>query len=298
MQDSSILNILNDQLYAMMSVIPALAKAIAVLVVGWILASLVSSLIKRLLSAIGIDKLAQKLMEIDIFRKSSISIVPSKIISGFVYYFILIIFSMVAVEAIGLPMLSELMQDLVNYLPNVVTACVLLLLGILLSDALRKLIYTTCSSLGISSGGLIANIVFYFILINVVLIALRQAKLQTAFMEDNISTLLAGVAGAFAIGYGLASKNIMSSLLSSFYSRGRVKIGDEITINGVRGEVINLSNNDLILRAEDSEFVVPFSMVSKLGVEIHSRRANGPALPPNKGKGPTGGGNGRTLKKG
>ncbi|MEM6772898.1 MAG: hypothetical protein AAF597_20130, partial [Bacteroidota bacterium] len=153
---------------------------------------------------------------------------------------------------------------------------------VFVADAIKKLIASTCASLGIASGNLIANIVFYFILLNIILIALRQAKMQTEFMEDNISIILAGVAGAFAIGYGFASRDIMSSLLASFYSRGRVKVGDEITVSGMRGEVIVINNNDLILRAEDSEYVVPFSLVTKEGVEIHSRRASGPALPPNR----------------
>jgi hypothetical protein len=75
----------------------------------------------------------------------------------------------------------------------------------------------------------------------------------------------------------------MSSLLASFYSRGRVKVGDEVTVAGMRGEIVTLNNNDLILRAEDSEYVIPFSLVTKGGVEIHSRRETGPALPPNRG---------------
>ncbi|MEO0732823.1 MAG: hypothetical protein AAFZ52_08315, partial [Bacteroidota bacterium] len=173
--------------------------------------------------------------------------------------------------------------DLVNYIPNALKDFVLLLIGLLIADTVKKIISSACKSLGISSGNLIANVIFYFILLNVLLISLRQAQLQTAFMEDNISIILAGAAGAFAIGYGLASRHLMGSLLAGFYNRGRVKVGDEITIDGMRGEVVVINNNDLILRAEDSEFIVPFSKMTEVGVEIHSRRDVGPALPPHEG---------------
>lgn len=279
---TSIIDALKNQGYAMLEVIPALIKAGAIMLVGWLIAKLLAAAIRRLLSAIGADKLAEKLMQIDFFRKSKIKLVPSKVISGVIYYFIVIIFAMASIEAIGLQMLSELLQDFIAYIPNGITAFALLLLGIFLADAIKRLIVTTCKTLGIASGNLIANVIFYFILLNVILIALRQAKLQTEFMEENISIILAGVAGAFAIGYGFASRDIMSSLLASFYSRGRIKVGDEVTVNGMRGEIVTINNNDLILRAEDSEYVVPFSLVSKGGVEVHSRREVGPALPPNR----------------
>lgn len=279
----SILDALANQGYAMLDVIPALIKAAVIMLVGWLLAKLIASLIKRLLGAVGVDRLAEKLMEIDLFKESNINLVPSKIISGIIYYFISIVFAMAAVEAMGLQMISNLLQDFITYIPNGITACIILILGIFIADAVKKLLVTTCRSLGISSGNLIANIVFYFILMNIVLIALRQAQLQTKFMEDNLSIILAGVAGAFAIGYGLASRDIMSSLLASFYNRGKIKVGDEITVEGMRGEVVTINNNDLILRAEDSEFIVPYSKVTKSGIEIHSRRSVGPALPPNQG---------------
>lgn len=279
---TTILDALQNQGYAMLEVIPALIKAGAIMLVGWLLAKLLATLFKRLLSVIGADKLAEKLMQVDFFRESKINIVPSKLISGIIYYFIVIVFAMAAVEAMGLRMLSQLLQDFIAYIPNGITAFAILLVGIFVADAIKKLIATTCKTLGITSGNLIANVIFYFILLNIILISLRQAKLQTEFMEENISIILAGVAGAFAIGYGFASRDIMSSLLASFYSRGRLKVGDEVTVSGMRGEVVTINNNDLILRAEDSEFVVPFSLVTKDGVEVHSRREVGPALPPNR----------------
>lgn len=276
------LGALYNQLEAMLAVVPALLKAGIILLIGWLLAMIAGKFIKRSLEAVGVDRLAEKLMEVDFFQQSKINLVPSKIISKIVYYFILIVFVMAAVEAMGLGVISQLLQDFIAYIPNGLTAFGLLVLGIFVADAVKKLLVSACRSLGISSGNLIANVVFYFLLLNILLIALRQAQLQTKFMEDNISIMLAGVAGAFAIGYGLASRDIMSNLLASFYNKGKIKVGDEVSIGEMRGEVVSINNNDIVLRAEESEFIVPFKMVTSAGVEIHSRREVGPALPPNR----------------
>ena len=281
----SIYNALQAQALQLLAVIPALIKGLVILVIGVILAKLIRRLIKTGLGAIGVDRLADRLMSIEMFQNSKFDLVPSTIVASTTYYFILIIFSMAAVEAMGLKIISDLLKDLIEYIPNGVTAFLVLVLGIFLADAVKKVVVATCRSLGIASGNFLANIVFYFIMLNVILIALRQAKLQTEFMEDNIGIILAGVAGAFAIGYGLASKEIMTSLLAGFYSRDKFHIGDEVTIDGKRGEVITINNNNVILRAmdEESEYVVPYSKVLLGGVQIHTRRDKGPALPPHAG---------------
>lgn len=275
-----------DALYAqaavLLAVIPAILKALVIILVGYILAKIVRNLLKRLLEAVGIDKLADRLTSIDLFANSNFTIVPSAIISSAAYYFINIIFIMAAVEAMGLRIISDLLNDLITYIPNGVTALVVLVFGIILADAVKKIIYETCRSLGIAAGNLIANVIFYFILLNIVLIALRQAQLQTEFMEENITVILAGVAGAFAIGYGLAARHVMGSLLASFYNRGRLNIGDEVSIDGMRGEIVTMNNSDLVLRSEESEFIIPFKNLTSRSVEVHSRREQGPALPPNQ----------------
>lgn len=280
----SILNALREQGILMLNVIPALIKGVVILIIGYILAKVLYRIILKFLGAIGVDKLADRLMSIEMFEKSNFNLIPSRIVAGSIYYFVLIVFAMAAVEAMGLKIISDLLKDLIEYIPNGVTAFIILIFGIFLADAIKKLVYTTCQALGVSSGTLIANIVFYFVLLNMVLISLRQAKLQTKFMEDNLSIILAGIAGAFAIGYGLASRHTVSSLLASFYHRDKFHVGDEVTIGGKRGEVITINNNMVILRSlnEDSEFAIPYSKVATEGVEIHTRRDKGPALPPHE----------------
>ncbi len=280
----SAFDILRLQAYQVLTALPALLKAAAIFAIGYVLAKVFYQLVRRLTAASGLDRLTEHLLHIDLFRKAKLRVLPSRLIAAIVYYFILIVFTMSAVHALGMDMLSEMMAHLVAYLPNAIIAFIVLIGGIFLADFVKKLVLTACRSLGIASGNLIANAIFYFILLNIVLIALSQAQLQTDFMETNISIILAGIAGAFAIGYGMASRHIMSNILSSFYNRNQIRVGDEVSIDGKRGEVIQLNNVSITLQAEDSEYTIPFSKLSSDGFEMHSRRSERPALPPNLGR--------------
>lgn len=277
-----VLEILKLQLINLLNVLPALIKAVVIFGVGYILAKLLRKAIKKGVEVVGLDRLADRINEVELFQKSGLSFKLSSVLSSIVYYFVLLVFAMTAVEALGMSMISQLLVDFINYVPQAITAFAILLLGLFAADFLKKIVLATCRSLNISAGNLIGNVVFYFIFLNVVLIALRQASLQTDFMEINISIILAGVAGAFAIGYGLASRDIMSNLLASFYNRGRLEVGDVITIGGHRGQIIQMNTNNITLKNDETEVIVPYHKLTTDGLEIHSRRERTNTLPPNR----------------
>ncbi len=266
-----LLSVLRIQLAGLLAVIPNLIQAIAIFLVGWILASVVAKLTKSLLKTIGADRLADRLNEIDLIERSRIRLVPSRLFSRILYYIILFIFLMAAVNALGMESVSLLMADIINYLPKALSAFLVLIFGLIICDFIKRLVLTTSESLGIPASRLIANAVFYFLFLNVIMITLKQADLQTEFMENNISIILGGVIAAFAIGYGLASRDLMANLLSSFYNRDRIRIGDEITIEGVRGRIVEMDNISMTLQTEDARIIVPLSKLTTHHVAVHRR---------------------------
>lgn len=270
---TGILDTITEQLLTMAAIIPSLLTALAVFVVGLLLAKTLRKLIGKLLAKSGIDRLADRLNEIDLVASTSVELKPSVLISSIVYYIILFVFIMASVDVLGMAAISQLMTDMINYLPKAISAFFVFLVGILFCDLIKKLVQAACESLGIASARLLANVVFYFLFLNVALITLKQAELQTTFMEQNISIVLGGVILAFSIGYGLASRPLMSNMLSAFYNRERFQMDDELTVEGQRGRVIGMDNTTLTLRVEEGEVIIPLSKLSKDKYIIH-RRAN------------------------
>lgn len=257
----------------LIDVLPTFFTALAVFLVGYIIAKSVRKILSTVLAKAGIDKLADKLRDVDLVAKTNVEIKPSAFLSGIVYYLVLFVFVMAAVEMLGMQAISDLLNDFINYLPKAVSALFVFVLGILLSDLVKKTIQTLCESLGIPSAKLLANIVFYFLFINVALVTMKQAELQTDFMENNISIILGGIILAFSIGYGLASKSLMSNMLSSYYNKNRFQLDDEVTVDGHRGRVIGMDSTTLTLRVADGEMIVPLSKLSTERYTIHRKNS-------------------------
>jgi len=270
MDDS--LELLKELLHNFLAVVPNLAGALAIFIIGLIVSRIVARLLRKFLAAIGADRLAERLNQIDIVYKSNIKFVPSVLLSKILYYFLLFVFVIAATDILNMPIISNLMGDILNYIPVLVSALFVLVIGLLASDVLKNIVKTACESLAIPAAGLIANVVFYFVFINVAMIALSQAQIDTDFIQDNLSIILGGIVLAFSIGYGFASRHIVANFLASFYNRGRVQVGDVIEIDGLQGEVTALENGRLILTVDGNQVLLPLSRLSTERVTILKKK--------------------------
>jgi small-conductance mechanosensitive channel len=251
--------------------LPRFVGALLVLLFGWLLAKFISKLIRRVLSSTGIDKLADKLNEIDFIERSNFKIVFSNVLAKVVYYILLLIFLIAATDLLGMPAVSALVTDIINYVPNLLTAGIVLIIGILFADFIKGIVQTACTSLGIPSAKMIAAFVFYFIFLAVVMSALGQAQINTDFIRNNLTVIIGGGVLAFALGYGFASRDMMANFIASFYSKRKVNLGDVIRIEEHEGEIIDIDNAAITLQAKDRMIIIPLSKLTSENLEILHR---------------------------
>ncbi|MFT5167281.1 MAG: hypothetical protein ACI8P3_002518 [Saprospiraceae bacterium] len=251
------------------SVSPRILGAIVIFIVGYVIAKFLAYIIKRILGSIGIDKLAAKLNEIEFIEKSSIKIIPSVVFSKIVYYTLLLIFTILASEYLAIDAITGLVRDILAYIPNLIAALLVLIIGLLIAQFIQNILVTTLKSLGVPSAKFVGVFVFYFIFLMAVITALAQVGIDTDFISNNLSIIIGGCVFAFALGYGLASKDMMANFLASFYSKEKVKIGDILSVANVKGEVIKIDSASITLLTKNSNVVIPLSKLTSETFEIH-----------------------------
>jgi hypothetical protein len=242
--------------------------AFVIFIIGLLIAKMISKSIEKILKKANVDIVTEKLNEIDLIAKSPIELKASGIIGKVVYYFLLIFVAMISAEILDMAVVSALISDIIRFFPNLVVAIIMIIIGLIFSDAIRKIVLTTCQSLAIPAAKIISSFIFYFLLISIFISALSQAGIQTDFLARNLSILIGGAVFAFAIGYGLASKETVSNFLSSSYSNNLIKIGDFIKIGDSKGRVINITKSSVTIESETSKIVVPMHKLSKENIEI------------------------------
>lgn len=241
--------------------------AIIVLIIGILIAKLIRKLIQKGLEKASIDKLADKLNEIDMIKKMG-ELKFSSLIPTILYYYILLMFINISTTLLGVKALSDMIASVMILIPKLIVAAIMTFVGIMIADALKNAVVNICKSLKIESGKLLGSVVFSFFLIIVIIAALKQSGIETSLLESSFNLIIGGTIFAFAVGYGMASRDVLSNILSSFYSKNKFKEGQTIAIDGVKGDIISMDITSLTLSTGESQTVFPLSVLQNKKVEI------------------------------
>ncbi len=250
------------------SFVPKLIGAVVVLGIGTLVARIVSALVGRVLKQAGFNRLGDKLNEIDVIRQLQTEIKLSEIVAKVLYYFILLVFITAATETLGVAAITGMVTSLVNFIPKLIAAAIMLQVGVLVADVLKKGVISLCASFNIASGRLLGTVVFAFFLLITIISALGQAGINTELLESSFNLLIGGVIFAFAVGYGLASRDVMANLLSSFYTKNKFKEGQRIRVEGISGQIVSVDSTTLTLKTGDSITTIPMQLLQTKTVEF------------------------------
>jgi hypothetical protein len=263
-----IVKIVEEVFLRFASAAPNVIGAIVVLLVGWLVAKVVSKALSKLLAAIKIDRYADKINETEFATKSGLRLHISQFLAKLVYWVLMLVFIMMATEVLGMEIISNMVGDLIAYLPRLLSALVLFILGIYLAEFIKNIVLAACTALGIPSAKIIATFIFYLVFLTLTISAMAQASIDTALITSNLTVILGGVILAFAIGYGFASRDTMANFIASFYSKSKVKVGDVISIDGSKGRVVAMDSASITLQTETKLIIVPLKKLTSETVEI------------------------------
>src|SRR5436305_580090 len=196
----AVLTSLANALNLVFTFIPKLLGFLVILIVGLIVASLVSKLVTSLLRRLGFDNLANRIGLTRLQQRMNVTLDPAGVLGKIVYWFILLIFLIPATDSLGLPAVSNILNELVAYIPNVFVAILVLFLGTLAATFVADLVRGATASTNIGNPNVFAAIARWAIIGFASLIALEQLQIAPALINE----LFAAVVGAAAIAFGLA----------------------------------------------------------------------------------------------
>ena len=165
--------------------IPSLLIAIIVILIAWLLARLISGGFEKVLKTIKFDQLAEKIKLTSFLEQAGIRMTPSAIIGRFIYWVFVLLIIASAAETLNWTAVSYQIQQFLNYLPNLVTAILVFIVGAYLASLVRDFVRSSASSLGISTGRILSSVIYYVLFIMVVLTAMEQAKIDTKILSAN-----------------------------------------------------------------------------------------------------------------
>src|SRR2546421_8558895 len=203
----SVLTSLANALNLVLSFIPKLLGFLIILIVGLIIASLVSKAVTLLLRRVGFDNLANRIGLTRFEERMGVKLDPAGVLGKVVYWFIFLIFLIPATDSLGLPAVSNILNSLVAYIPNVFVAILILFLGTLAATFASDLVRGATASVNVGNPNLFANIARYAIIGFAVIMALEQLQITPALLNILFTAIVGSAAIAFGLAFGLGGQD-------------------------------------------------------------------------------------------
>ena len=197
----AILSPFETLLVSFLSILPQLVAAIILLIIGYFISALVGYIVSKLLVKLGLDKKIEQAKLSDAIGHIELSGLSGTIVKWYLFIWFII----QAAAIINLENLSSLLNSFVMWLPDLILAVILLIVGLIVADiVVNKLTKTKIKSVRFVS--IVTRVIILFF---VLVIALKQIGLYVALAENTFLILLAGVCLAFVIAIGIGFGNAL-----------------------------------------------------------------------------------------
>ena len=200
---------------------PSILGALIILLVGALIAKGVEQLLVNVLKRINLDKIADQIQLSSVLARGGIRHKLSQLIGALTYWVIMLAFIMAGLNALNLPVAAELVEKVVLFLPRVVEALFILILGVFAAAFLSTTVREAANNAGVLQSQLLGQFVQTSIVIVTIVEALKQVGIQ--FIDQVVLLFFASVSLAAGIAFGLGCKDLAGRWVSEIVEQAKHK---------------------------------------------------------------------------
>ncbi len=198
---------LNQFWLQMVNFVPKLLAVIVIIFVGWLVAKLVRSAVKRILTITQFDKFAQKSGLEAFMNSGNYNLTMSGIISQVMYWLVILLFIITGANALEMTQVATLLQQLAGYLPRIIVAILVVVFGTLLARFVNRLVFAWLHSIKFPHALAVSTSTEYGIQIFSVFVALEQLGIGMQLIYSLFVIVFGAFFLALAIAFGLGGKD-------------------------------------------------------------------------------------------
>jgi hypothetical protein len=211
----AILTSFTSALALVFAFIPKLIGFLIIMLVGWLVARALGKAVTFLLRKIGFDNFSNRIGLTRFEQRMGIHLDPADFLGQIVFWFIILIFLVPALESLGLTSITLILNELISYIPNVFVAILILFLGTLLATVVADIVRGAVATAHVGNPNVFAEISRWAIILFAVLMALTELDIATALVLELFGAIVFGSALAFGLAFGLGGRDAAKRLIES-----------------------------------------------------------------------------------
>jgi hypothetical protein len=189
--------------------LPTLVGVVVILLAGWMLAALIQKVVVRFLKLARLDTVSEKAGIANVLLKGDISQTLSEIIGALVYWLIMLIVILAAVNMLNLDEAAMLLNSVILYIPRVIAALFIVVLGIFFASVLATTVRTTAANSGVTQAKGLGRLTQVIVILFTVIQAMQQLGIDVSVLNLIVKAAVGGIALGLAIALGLGCQHIV-----------------------------------------------------------------------------------------
>lgn len=254
-----------------LSYLPNIIGAVALLILGWLLARLLRVIAVRATRLL--DKMLARLIGPGSERLHVGA--ASKVIGAIVFWLVLLFFATAATEVLGLAPFTDWLSRFVAYLPTLAAGVLIIAAGYAVSRVASDLVRTTAPGFTPAHRATLARVVQITIIAGAILVGADQIGIKVTFLVIFAAAIAAAIVGGVAVAVGLGARDYVANLIGAHYLREAVQVGQILRVDDVEGRVIDVTATSLIMETRDGRVSLPARVYNERAVTVITGKPNG-----------------------
>lgn len=211
----------NNFVDQVVSGLPKFIGALAVLIIGYLIAKLIASSVRKLLGRIQLDKRLHAGSGGNAIQRAIPS--PTRLISSLTFWVLMLLVITLAVSILGVPLLDHFVRAIYSYIPNVIAAILIFMVASAISAGIAAVVLNimgdTPTGKAVASAGpiLVMGIAVFMIL--------NQLKIAPQIVTITYAALVGSIALGAALAFGIGGRDTASKIIQDMYEKGQQKKG-------------------------------------------------------------------------
>ncbi|HVA58226.1 MAG: hypothetical protein WBQ26_13445 [Gemmatimonadaceae bacterium] len=198
-----------------------LGGAAIILFAGYLVAKLLQRVVERFLRRIQLNQILERGGVLEAVERGGSHPNPARAVAGFAFWLMMFAVILVAADALGLPSLANVFSELVSYIPSLIAAVIIILVGIVLGRFVGGLIAASAGAL--TGGRMLAHVGRGGVILLAVFMAVQELGIATDIVSTAFAILFGAVALALALAFGLGNRDLAAEVTRQWYDRYRAE---------------------------------------------------------------------------
>ena len=237
--------------------------ALAIALAGFTAAGLIASWVDK-----GLLLLERGIRRLSPLRADQLhSIVPGKALQRIVYYTTLVFFLLLSIRILGISSLTEWLDIILGYIPQILLGGVIIVLGYLLGILVQSMV---SNRLPEGHTSFLPRLAQGIVVLTFVMTGLEQMAIDISFLTNVIVILLGTTVGGISLAFAIGSRDLVANILSR-RNLTNYHVGDVIRVGQTEGTILEFTGTGVILETPEGRVTVPAARFMETEVTLKNR---------------------------